>query len=266
MTPDCDRARVDAFVARNFGLAGTLRLHRHAVGWDLLRAPANIMLAPVYLATRLFALSLSVLGARQAARWIGTRRILFRSAVARAVERAIFTELLSPTNSNPGPTPDQLKRIENYTDVRNAVAEICTTALVLALGYALFQIATPGIVSLTPVLSSYAAQSSAIASFPLGTRLGGMWYSVFPVELPFWFLAIVAISLAVAASLVTTFAGLIADPIQAWTGLHARRLRKLLRLLASEKEAEPTLEREHVMARLADISDAAVSLLRLLRP
>ena len=38
------RARVPAFTARHFGLAGTLRLHREALGWDLLLAPLNVLL------------------------------------------------------------------------------------------------------------------------------------------------------------------------------------------------------------------------------
>lgn len=42
-------ARIDAFVRANFRLAGTLRLHRAALGWDLLRAPLNVMLAPLHL-------------------------------------------------------------------------------------------------------------------------------------------------------------------------------------------------------------------------
>ena len=36
-----DRALVDAFVARHFGFRGTLCLHRHALGWDLLPGAAD---------------------------------------------------------------------------------------------------------------------------------------------------------------------------------------------------------------------------------
>ena len=39
------RERVDAFVDRHFTLVGSLALHRRAIGWDLLRAPANLFLA-----------------------------------------------------------------------------------------------------------------------------------------------------------------------------------------------------------------------------
>ena len=43
-------ARVAAFVDANYGLIGALRLHRQALGLDLLRAPANVALMVPYLA------------------------------------------------------------------------------------------------------------------------------------------------------------------------------------------------------------------------
>src|SRR5690349_14990254 len=37
--------RVDAFVKQNFSLAGSLRLHRAAIGWDIAKAPLNLTMA-----------------------------------------------------------------------------------------------------------------------------------------------------------------------------------------------------------------------------
>ena len=91
-----DRDLVDRFVATHFGLRGTLRLHRNAIGWDLLRAPANVPLAPVYLLLRLAALLLKLTGLRRAARWLAGRRIFFRSAIARSVGGAVIDELVRP--------------------------------------------------------------------------------------------------------------------------------------------------------------------------
>jgi hypothetical protein len=39
------RARIDAFVEHKFSVAGAARLHTRAVGWDLLKAPANVVLS-----------------------------------------------------------------------------------------------------------------------------------------------------------------------------------------------------------------------------
>ena len=44
------RECVDVFVDRHFSLTGTLQLHRPAIGWDLLRVPANLLLSPATLA------------------------------------------------------------------------------------------------------------------------------------------------------------------------------------------------------------------------
>jgi hypothetical protein len=253
-------SRVDAFVERHFSARGTLRLHRNALGWDLLRAPANVALAPVFLLTRISALVLAVLRIRRAARWLAERRILLPTSVAQAVGSALHNELVGGK-----PTPRQERLIDDYTAVRNAISEICTTLVVLLLGFAIFRIATPGVISLAPVLSGHAVRSRAVADFPLGEGLGGLWYGMFPVELPVWTVIVVGVALAMAASLVTTFAGIVADPVQARLGIHRRRLLRLLTRIEAEGEGSPGLAGEHILARAADIGDALVSLLRIFR-
>ena len=253
-------------MARHFSLGGSLRLHRAAFGWDLLRAPANVALAPVFLATRLAAIALSLVGLRRAGLWLVGQRILFRTAVARNVETHVREELLPITVEGGLEDCAHWQRfLKDYTAVRSAVAEIATTMLVLLIGYSVFRIATPGVISLAPVFSDHVAQTSAIESFPLGKGLGSAWYGFFPVELPIGFVVAVGIGLATAASLVTTFIGVLTDPLQASVGLHQRRL---LRLLANVDaiDAPPTLAREHILSRLADATDILVSLARTLRP
>jgi hypothetical protein len=44
--------KVTGFVDANYSLIGSLRLHRKALGLDLLRAPANVALALPYLGSR----------------------------------------------------------------------------------------------------------------------------------------------------------------------------------------------------------------------
>lgn len=259
-----DRARVAAFVSRHFTLRGTLALHRNALGLDLLKAPANVALAPVHFLTRLLALLLSLVGARRVGRWLGQRQLLFPSQVGRVLEGAITRELLMPRQAS-APNPRQVRLIAEYTAVRNAVAEITTTGLVLVAGFALFHKATPGILSLAPALSEYSVRSSAIANFPLGRGLGRAWYGMFPVELPVWYVIAVGVALALVASLVTSFAGVLADPIQARLGLHRRRLLRLLRALDAAEDGRPALAREHLVARLADITDIGMSVLRFFR-
>ncbi|MEM8848521.1 MAG: DUF6635 family protein [Pseudomonadota bacterium] len=254
--------RLDGFVRRHFGLRGTWRLHRAALGWDLLRAPANVALAPLFLLTRLTGLLLRLIGLRRAGAWLCTRRILLPTAVARKVERLIETELLAGRDL--GPVDRAL--IADFAGIRSAVAEITTALIVLATGVALFGTATPGIVSLAPQVSDHLARAAAVSDFWLGPWFGAGWYSLFPVALPVWAVVAIVAALAMAASLVTTFAGILADPIQTRLGLHHRRLRRLLARIAAAEEGGSGIAPEHVVARLADLTDAGLGLLRFFRP
>ena len=191
-----DATLVAAFVSRHFGPRGTWRLHGHAIGWDLVRAPVNVMLAPIYLIVRILALFLAALQLRGASRWLINRQILFRSDVSRAIIAAVHTEVVAARGRPADLSAAQTRRIEDYADTRNAVSEICTTFVVLILGFAVFRIITPGIVSLAPLISTQRLHSTAVANFPFGQRLGGVWYGWFPVDLPIWYVVAVGVGLA----------------------------------------------------------------------
>ena len=265
-TVTADRALVNAFVQRHFSLRGSLRMHRASLGLDLLRAPLNVALAPVFLLVRLSALVLIGLRLRRAGRWLATRRILLRSELSRRIEHALKAEVLGPRSPNSACTVITTRLVADYVGVRSAVAEILTTSLVILLGWVLFRAATPGVLSLAPLVSGHAAYATAIAEFPLGRGLGRMWYGAFPVELSPWYVTAVAVALVLAASLVTTFAGIFADPVQARLGLHRRRLLRLLARIDRAEEDGTGIAQEHILARVADLADAATALLRMLRP
>jgi hypothetical protein len=261
--PADDRARIDAFVRRHYSLGGTWRLHRHALGLDLLRAPANVLLAPWALALRLAALACSAAGARGLARRLARRPLAFRSDMGRAVETALLAEVVAPRSGAP-PTDLHRRLVADYVALRSAIAEIATTLAVVALGIVAFHALTPGVLSLAPVLTDHMALAREIAAFPLGDRLGAAWYGLFPAERPLWHTAAVAAALILAFSLVTTFAGLLADPLQARLGIHRRRLIRLLARL-DRADDRPGIAREVVIARLGDIADAGTTLARFLR-
>lgn len=265
---DRDAALVQAFVRAHYSWRGAFRMHRASLGLDLLRAPINVALAPVFLIVRLTALGLMAVRLRRAGRWLAERRILLRSDASRAVERAVIEEILRH-RPQPGDTnaAGRAHLVEDYAGTRSAVAEIATTLVVLGIGLIAFRAATPGVLSLAPLVSDRAAFNTAVAGFPLGEGLGRAWYGVFPHDLSGWFVAGVAILLVMTASVVTTFAGIVADPLQSALGIHQRRLMRLLaRIDATTEEATPGIAREHLLARLADLSDAAAALLRIMRP
>lgn len=272
--PDiADRDRLaEALIRRHFSVGGSLRLHCHALGWDLLRAPANVVIAPAFLVSRMIALAASAAGRRGLATWLMDKPVLLHTRVAERVETLVLDELLCPAgHSGPQswqPTSVQREIVRSYCGTRSAIAEITTALLILMAGIVLLRSATPGIVSLAPALSNLIAVDQAIADFPLGRTLGGLWYEVFPLEAPAWLIVSVGAALAAAASLLTAFAGVIADPLQAYSGIHRRRLIRLLRTCdrhenSSGRGVAPI---EHVLARTADIADASLGIFRVLRP
>lgn len=261
-TTEAIKDKVDWFVRTHFSLRGTLRLHRSALGWDLLRAPVNVALAPIFLLMAVLAIVARLVGWGRFSAWLMARRVLLKTSVARRIESEIATDLLQ----NAVLTPRSRALIDDYTGIRSAVAEITTSLFVLAAGLVLFGSATPGIASLAPAVSDYVGHAAAVSGFPLGSWLGGVWYGVFPVALPISFILMTALVLAMLASLITTFAGVIADPVQARLGIHRRRLMKLLAQIAVVEGNVSGLAPEHILARLADLTDAGISLVRLFRP
>lgn len=261
------RAEVATFLRARYGPRGTLALHREAIGLDLLRAPVNVVLAPLFLLIRLLSATLSRIGAPRAGAWLAGRRIFLKSDVARRIETDLtrFIADLDEKGLGPGAHPDAVHhQVATLAETRNAVSEITTSLIVLALGYLLLHRATPGVISLAGPLAEMRKHSTAVQDFLLGNAAGRLWYRVFPVELPLWEVALTGVALAVAGSLITTFAGLIADPVQLWSGTHHRRTMRLLERLDKPQPASG-IEREHVFARMGDLSDAAVILWRNLR-
>ncbi|MBE3638970.1 DUF6635 family protein [Mangrovicoccus algicola] len=255
LSPEAE-AQIRAFIRRNFGLRGTLSLHRHALGWDLLRAPANVLLAGLAFVVRVTIWLLHRLGARRAGEGLGRIRLAFPTAVAREIDRRLRDELLAPL----GLLPEEAA-LRSYAEIRAATGEMTATAGTLGTGAA-FKTLTPGVISLAPLIAGIIAQSAAIAAFPLGGMLGAWWYGVFPPRPDAQLIAICVVALMSCFALVSTFAGLVADPLQALLGIHRWRLRRLVRALSAPGGRMPAPE--HGMARAGDLADMAVNLKRFL--
>ena len=88
------RERVQPFVDRHFSLRGSLRLHRAALGWDLVRAPLNVVLAGPQFGLDALGRAAKRAGAIRLAASVESRNITLRTRVARDIEWAIATELL----------------------------------------------------------------------------------------------------------------------------------------------------------------------------
>jgi hypothetical protein len=283
--------RVEAFVDANYGLLGALRLHRRALGLDLLRAPANVAMLLPYAAMQLGAAGLGGLGARRAGRWLRARKPFFETDVARELTFRLHRDLLElpydDSRNRTGrdalalsileeqPLADLLDRLraetdrpgararvrtmlETYAGARHAAADLFNNALLAGTGAALFQSVTPGTFSLAPVLATALAHQAAVASFPLGAGLGGLWYAWFPAQPSIGLLLGTTGGLMLLTAVTAGFSGVIVDPVQRSLGLHGRRLHRLIDVLGRELCGESAVAfevRDHYLARIFDLVD-----------
>ncbi len=291
------RARIEAFVRSHFGPMGAFRVHRKALGWDFLRAPGNLMLAVPHLAIRIAEAGARRIGARRFADWIGSKTILLKTDVEREIEWLVFTELLELPIAQMGRSsvhdalaeavlahpevraaledarqaiaargrdPEFRRRLDDnigrYTGSRTAASDITAAFSTAGAGAVMFQQLTPSALTLGPLVAALLAQQAAVASFPLGAGLGAVWYGAFPTAPSFWLIAGVTGGLTAAVAGAAAFAGLITDPFERWTGLHRRRLAKLIDALEADllgdREARLTV-RGHYVARLLDLFEGA---------
>ena len=289
------RAAIPGFVARNFGLRGAAELHKRALGWDLLRGPANLALAIPDLLRRLAAHGSGRLGWRETANWLATRSLFLPSAVGRELEWRIMTDLLELPYAQEGRSStrdalaDEILRderigaallpvlrqiggrsdhpafrswladsLETYAGTRIAAADLANGLLTLGAGVVGFKQWTPGALSLGPLLAQVLAHKAAVLGFPLGAGIGAFWYGLFPVAPSAVFTAGVTTGLIVLPAVFGAVSGILTDPIQAKLGLHRRRLERLVDCLERELIGQGDSSYsvpDHYAARLVDLLD-----------
>jgi hypothetical protein len=290
-------ARVRTFVDAHFSLLGSLRLHRRALSLDLLRAPANVALVMPYLALQLGAGGLDRLGAARVAGWLKRRKLFLDTAVARELSWLLHQELLElpyddgvrsaerdglaaeiladpevaaaierlaalirEQRDDPAARARLRTLLDTYAGTRNAAADLVNNALLAGAGAAIFQKLTPGALTLGPVLAATIAHQAAIASFPLGASLGGLWYGLFPIRPSLQLIIGTTGGLMLLAAVMTAFAGVVSDPVQRALGLHERRLHRLVDALGHELRGDSATAfrvRDHYVARIFDLIDLA---------
>ncbi len=299
------RAKADAFVDAHFSIRGTLGLHKAAVGWDIVRAPLNLSLAVPQIAMQVAASAAGRAGARRAAAAL-RRPILLRTAVAKELAWLIHVELLELPFSQDGresrhdawaeailaepevqaalaSAGSAIERaggdaafrerladaMAEYGVSRAAAAEITTGLLSLSAGALALNKLTPGAASLGPALAGVMAQQAAVAGFPLGGWLGGLWFGMFPAAPSAGLVVGATGGLMLAATTFAAFAGVISDPIQRALGLHRARLMRMIDRLeaqVSDPAAPGFAVHDHYVARLLDLFDIIGAALRLSHP
>jgi hypothetical protein len=266
------RARIPGFVARHFSLRGSARLHRAALGPDLLRAPLNVLLVGPTVLLRLAGWLCRRLGWRAAGHWLATRQLFVETDLARRMADLMLDELLAAGGPGPVLTPPVLERarhlIAEFLTARNAVAEFTAGLVALAVGLALVQALTPSAVSLGPLLAREFAQREAIEGFWLGPWAGALWYGWFPAQASWPRILATTAAVMACFALVATFTGVLTDPLLRALGVQQRRLTRLVdtleRVALGDRDASLTLP-DLYLARLADLVDVTLMALRMTR-
>ncbi len=158
--------------------------------------------------------------------------------------------------------------LATYASTRAAASEIATGLLTLSAGAVALQKLTPGAATLGPALAGMMAQQAAIASFPLGTGLGGLWYGMFPAGPTLGLTIGLTGGLMLALAGFAAFSGLVTDPIQRRLGWHARRLHRLIDALdrqLRDPQAHGYAARDAYVARLMDLFDLLGAVTRSLQ-
>ncbi|MGD0866061.1 MAG: DUF6635 family protein [Rhizomicrobium sp.] len=269
------RSRVPRFVDETYSVRGALKLHRHAIGHDLWRAPFNALMAGPQLGLSAAAYAFERAGRTRDAQWLKSRELFVRTTVAHEIERRIVVDLLELPYSGPGATSfndalaieimgdqrlrdalsvlegpwgeDERSRIEAllaenlsiYLNGRAAVNEITSGTLTLGAGALLLHELTPGILALGPAIARAVAAKTAGTAGALAA--GG--------------------SVLLATAMASAFSGVITDPIQKALGIHHRRLIDLLDTLENGflgGDARLAVQ-EHYAARLVDIFSAVAA-------
>ncbi len=262
------QSRAPDFIRQHYRYPGCWQLNKHAFGFDLLRAPLNLVWAPVYVSLVLSLLILGFLRIPKTMRWaqqlpggLTTRvqahantlikhelllvqNVTLENALGAAVVGHL-EKLIDPNSAHAMSEQDRAALSQKLEAVvadalnqlmltRTASADISNTVFSTAVGALAFKKFTPGGVGIGLMIAALWAKAQAQTNFFLGNTLGGWYYSIFPPQPD-----VMEISVSIAAVLcllavVASFSGLVTDPIQAHLGLHKYRLRKMLARLEKD--------------------------------
>jgi hypothetical protein len=287
--------KIDAFVKRHYTFRGALKIHSHALGWDLIRVPINIIWSVFNIVLALVAFIAKVIRLRRLHEFIQRIPPGLETDMDKEISWLLVTELLElPHNDgsrrsdkdalmeevmkdpdlrrlldeeleglvhlkdNPGFREELDRKLAEYGATRTGTADLASNVVLLvsskfALGQASF-----GALSAGSAVSASVAQTIAISNFWLGPTAGSYFYAVAPVAVSMRLLIAVTGMIAIMLAFVSTFVGIVTDPIQATLGLHQRKLRKLLKAVEQDLLGKSTGQfqlREKYMGRVFDVVD-----------
>ncbi|MDP2903377.1 MAG: hypothetical protein Q8N96_09770, partial [Methylovulum sp.] len=91
---DSRRQLITPFIETHFSFKGAWQINKRAIGWDMLRAPANMLWAPVYFLGHSVGSASRQLGIRTVAEKLDYLKPGLRTDVEREVEWLLYSEFL----------------------------------------------------------------------------------------------------------------------------------------------------------------------------
>jgi len=150
------------------------------------------------------------------------------------------------------------ENLQEFATAQVSAADIAGNLIILAVTYIKTKEYASGAYGAGTVIAGILAQNLAIQSFWAGPTLGAIWYGWFPAQasiaLTVASIAVVAIVLAVLSS----FAGMLVDPIQKMMGLHQKRLSRALDDLEADLKgvgSKGYQTKGPIVARVIDVVD-----------
>ncbi len=289
------QAKIPEFVNKYFSLKGALKLNKKALGSDLYKSPINIFWALPYTGLKATASLFKKVGnkripllfkklprgfetnVQKEVKWLIYTELLeipFRQGKRKSDKDALLEEILNQPEitaifieelaqiNEKSKNPEFRKRLESnlmeYASSRTAAADLAGTLITLSVGATFFKQMTPGSMATGSAVAAAIAHYTAVSNFVLGSTLGSVWYSIFPVSASAGLIVATTGTIMAAMAIITSFTGIITDPIQAKLGLHQKRLRKLVHSLQKELKGlgDSKYEiKDQYVARLFDILD-----------
>ena len=296
------KEKVPAFVKRHFSFPGTLRLNKKAIGSDLYKAPINVIWLLPYTGLKASSALLKKVGFQRIPSRIENLPVGFTTDVQKEVTWLIFTELLEipyfqskrksekdalleailhqPETPSLFATalskiywksrnPEFRRALEmnllEYSKSRTAAADLAGSLISLSVGATMFNKMTPGALTAGGALAAAIAQQTAISNFVFGPTLGSLYYGIFPASTSVALLTASTGTILAALAILSSFSGIITDPIQYKLGIHGRRLNRLIGSLEKDLNGLGDSRfkiRDQYIARVFDLLDLVMKAAR----
>jgi hypothetical protein len=289
------KEKVPHFVKRWFSFRGAVQLNKKALGSDLFKAPANLMWALPYTGLKVSSSAFKRVGLGKISSHMERLPVGFETHVQKEVTWLILTELLEipyvqgkresskdalleeiirqpeisslihtalfriqAKSRRPGFRRALEENLLQYSRSRTAAADLAGSIISLSAGAAVFHQMTPGAITAGGALATTLAHHAAVSNFVLGSSLGSIYYTAFPATASMSLIIAATGSILAALAILTSFSGIITDPIQYKLGIHQKRLHKLIDCLDRELRGRGDSKfkiRDQYVARVFDLLD-----------